>query len=559
MDRAFKQPNFTSSQQHFSHVPKADIPRSKFDRSHQYKTTLNSGVLVPILVDEVLPGDTFHCKMTSFARLATPLVPFMDTMFADVHFFFVPNRLLWSNWERLNGAQDNPTDSTSFLVPQVATPGPSGFQTGSLADYFGIPVGVVNAPSVNALHFRAYNLIWNTWYRDQNLQNSVAVPLDNGPDVASNYVVLPRNKRADYFNSALPFTQKGPAVSLSLGTFAPITSIGPTGAIDGSVFLHPTSTTTSTYLQGPSTGTTLRDTYAGTGILQWPTGAETTGAGPGYKNVANLSAATAVTINALRQAFQMQRMLERDARGGTRYTEILLAHFGVSAPDFRLQRPEYLGGGHTTINSTPIAQTSATGEGGSSTPQGNLAAISTFSHHGVGFHKSFVEHGVILGLLSIRANYTYQQGLHRMWTRQTRYDFYWPALSHLGEQAILNQEIYVQNQTVLDGNGKPVNQDVFGYQERYAEYRYKPSIVTGQFRSTSTTGTPLDFWHLAFNFGSLPVLGDTFIRENPPVNRVLAVSDAVYGANQFLFDAVFDFKCARPMPVYSVPGLVDHF
>ena len=538
MERPFRQPRLMSSQAHFSMIPAADIPRSVFNRSHHYKTTFDAGYLVPVFVDEVVPGDSFKLRMTSFARLATPLTPFMDNLYADVHFFFVPNRLLWTNWERFNGAQDNPGDSTDFEVPTIAPTAGQPWVVGTLSDYFGLPTGVNDPPPVCSFWHRAYNLIFNTWYRDQNLQNSVVVDVDDGPDTLSDYVLLRRGKRHDYFTSCLPWTQKGPAVLLPLGTEAPVLGIG-TG-------------TTPAY---GYTNQTVRESDQTTSVYAKAHVAETTGGGAwfleqgstaGYPNVrADLSAATAATINQLREAFQLERLFERDARGGTRYVEILKSHFGVTSPDFRLQRPEYLGGGTAMINTSPIAQTSSTD---GTSPQGNLTAMGVFSHNRIGFSKSFVEHGIVLGLVSVRADMTYQQGLNRMFSRRTRYDFYWPAFAHLGEQAVLNKEIYTQ------GSGGGTDDDEpFGYNERFAEYRYKPSQITGKFRSTYTT--PLDMWHLAQEFTALPTLGPTFIVENPPIDRVIAVETEPH----FLFDAVFDLKCARPMPVYSVPGLIDHF
>lgn len=529
----------------FSQVPRAEIPRSSFDRSHGYKTTFNAGYLVPVFVDEVLPGDTYNVSMTVFARLATPLHPIMDNMFCDSFFFFVPNRLVWTHFVNMFGEQDNPTDTTSYLVPTITAPA-GGYLNGSLYDYMGLPTQIAGLTHT-ALHLRAYNLIWNQWFRDQNLQTSVPIHKDDGPDPSTDYVLLRRGKRHDYFTASLPFPQKGPAVPLPLTGNAVVRTSGTDATFSGTQAPLHLRNVVSPYAAPPSGVAMGVDSGA---QLSW--GATTLGTLAGSAFPANLfadlSSVTAATINQLRSAFQIQRMYERDARGGTRYTELIQSHFGVTSPDARLQRPEYLGGGSTRIAINPIAQTSATGA--ASTPQGNLAAMGTFAFHGNGFTKSFTEHGVLLGLISVRADLTYQQGLNRMWSRSTRFDFYWPALAHLGEQTVLNQEIMFQG---LPGTGAAQDQGVFGYQERYAEYRYKPSVITGQFRSNFAT--PLDSWHLSQNFATLPVLGPTFIQDTPPVDRIIAVP----GAPHFLMDAYFQMRCARPMPVYGVPGLIDHF
>ncbi|AXL15189.1 major capsid protein [Microviridae sp.] len=524
----------------FTMIPKADIPRSSFDCQSTHKTTFDAGSLVPVYVDEVLPGDTFKLNMTAFARLSTPLFPIMDNMVMDSFFFFVPNRLIWSNWQKFMGQQANPDSSISYVIPQQVSP-TDGYAIGSLQDYMGLPtVGQVETGrTVSHCAFwpRAYNLIWNEWFRDENLQNSVTVDTGDGPDTVANYTLLKRGKRKDYFTSALPWPQKGASVSLPLGTTAPIKSDG----TNPKLTLAGSFTNRGLYANAPS------------GSLSIDGAAVSTSGNPIFGNntglYADLSQATAATINQLRQSFQIQKLLERDARGGTRYTEIIRSHFGVISPDARLQRPEYIGGGSTPININPIAQTSATGVTGSTTPMGNLAAMGTALAHNHGFTQSFTEHGVILGLVNIRADLTYQQGLAKMWSRSTRYDFYFPAFATLGEQAVLNKEIYVTGDTTQDDA-------VFGYQERWAEYRYYPSRISSLFRSTAA-GT-IDAWHLAQKFTTLPTLSNTFITENPPVERTLAVGSEANG-QQFIFDSFFNVRKTRPMPMYSVPGLIDHF
>ena len=549
----------------FSQIPRAQISRSVFDRSHGWKSTFDSGYLVPFLVDEVLPGDSYKVKFNFLARLSTPIVPTMDNLFIDTFYFFVPYRLLWKHWEQFNGQQDYPGASTDYLVPQTSAPAEGGFPVGSLEDYFGLPTGVKGIKA-NELAARAYALIWNEWFRDENLQNPInlssfaeissASGLDDvglgDAGFAGSHKLLRRGKRHDYFTSALPWPQKGPGVELPLSGNAPVKSDGAIVFTDGTRVGSLVASREDKYLSRGSIGFTLGSDYPlggngrflgtgndGSGVL--------IGLGDNSQVYADLSSVTAATINSLRQAFQLQKLYERDARGGTRYTEILRSHFGVVSPDSRLQRPEYLGGSESPVIINPVVQNSATGSTGAETPQGNLAAYglasSTSAKHG--FTKSFVEHGIIIGLLNVRADLTYQQGIPRMFSRRTRFDFYWPVLAHLGEQAILNKEIYAQ--------GSAQDDEVFGYQERYAEYRYFPSLITGKLRSTDPQS--LDVWHLSQKFDSLPTLSAQFIEDNPPVSRILAVQNEP----QFIIDSFIEMKCARPMPVYGVPGLVDHF
>ncbi|MEM2002012.1 MAG: major capsid protein [Candidatus Methanomethylicaceae archaeon] len=543
-EKYFQQPSVMNASQHFSQVPSAEIQRSRFDRSHAVKTTFDAGKLIPVFVDEVLPGDTFNVDATAFSRLATPLKPVMDNMYLDIHFFFVPYRLVWDNWTKFMGERPTPDfDPNTLSVPTISmareVSGPNASQL-NVSHYFGLPyvaVGGTQNLSVNALPFRAYNLIWNEWYRDQNLQQPRSFVTDDGPDnqAETPLTLAPRGKRHDYFTSCLPWPQKGDPVVVPLGDEAEL--VFPTGIALDTVESGATSNDLQMYPSGGTYPYNLRALAGpvGTGLVD----ATLTGDGP-TDAYADLSTATAVSINDLRSAFQIQRLLERDARGGTRYIELILSHFGVRSSDSRLQRPEYLGGGTTRININPIAATVQQ----ETVPQGNLAAIGTAIGN-ARFSKSFEEHGVVIGLASARADLTYQQGLERMWSRQTRYDFYWPALAHLGEQAVLNKEIFWQ--------GVAADDEVFGYQERFAEYRYKPSRITGLFNSNADDS--LDVWHLSQDFASLPALNASFIEENPPIDRIIAVPSEPH----FLCDIWFDFKTDRPMPVYSVPGLIDHF
>ncbi len=512
----------------FSEVPKATIPRSSFDRSHGYKTTFDAGYLIPFYVDEALPGDTFNLSLTAFARLATPIKPLMDNMFMETFFFSVPVRQIWDNWEKFNGEQTNPDDSTEFTVPIVTLS--TGDEVGSIYDYMGIPTDVPGTFAVNSLHLRAYNHIFNNWFRDQNLVDSINVDKSDGPDIAADYVLRRRRKRPDYFTSCLPWPQKGEPVTVPLGDRATVKT---DAAVEGDNIVIGVADSSDFAFMIPGGDNRLE--LSVNAVPQE------------YQMFADLTTATGISINDLRQSFQIQKLLERDARGGTRYPEILKSHFGVTDPQMLvLQRPEFLGGGSSPININPVEQTSETDPSGpDASPQGNLAAYGTVTLRNHGFTKSFTEHCVIIGIVNVRADLTYQQGLNRMWSRQTRFDFYWPALAHIGEQAVLNKELFIQGNTDDD--------DVFGYQERYAEYRYKPSLITGKFRSTYSES--LDIWHLSQEFETLPVLGEEFINDDPPIDRVIAVQDEPH----FLFDSYIKLRTARPMPLYGVPGLIDHF
>lgn len=529
----------------FAVAPSVQMPRSAFRTDRTYKTAFDSGYLVPCFFDEVYPGDTFNVNMTAFGRLSTPVVPFMDNLHMDFQFFYVPYRLLWSHWVNMNGEQDNPDDSTDYLTPVISA---TNFAVGSLGDYFGMPVGKSNC-SPNVWLFRAYNKIWNDHFRDENLQDSVAELKDDGPDNISNYTLLKRGKRKDYFTSCLPWPQKGPGAEVSLSGSALVTPITPSSGSDVYVMKLYNSNGSS-----PANTSRILGLAATSGNVGYVSNAQIGSASGSVASAtvtsnwylpnmsADLSGASAISINSLRQAVQIQRLWEKDARGGTRYGEMVYQHFGVRNPDSRLQRSEYLGGGSIPIQIHSVAQTSATD---ATTPQGNLAAYGVTGGR-VGFSKSFVEHGVVIGLVSVRADLNYQQGLDRAWSRRSRFDYYWPSLAHLGEQAVFNKEIFFSGTADTDNA-------VFGYQERFAELRYGHSHITGKLRS-GVTGS-LDVWHLAQNFASTPALNADFIQDSPPLSRVLAVQDEP----QIIFDSLATVSCVRCMPLYSVPGLMDHF
>lgn len=548
---------------HFSLLPNVDISRSRFDRTSSLKTSFNVGDIIPFYVDEVLPGDTFNVKTSKVVRMQSLITPVMDNIYLDTYFFFVPNRLVWEHWREMNGenTQSAWLQQVEYEVPQITSPD-VGWNIGTLADYMGLPTGVKNI-SVNAMPFRAYALICNDWFRDENLSDPLNIPVDDATvagvntgnyitDVVKGGLPFKAAKFRDYFSSCLPAPQKGPDVFIPVASAGSYPVYSTTDLVpdwnksntSGLVFGAPYS-----YDDSPNrASTTFYQPGDFTSSFAWDGNALPDATGNEYARPLNLWAMDinpqASTINQLRLAFQIQKLYERDARGGTRYIEILKSHFGVTSPDARLQRPEYLGGNRIPININQIVQQSQTTE---QSPQGNPVGLSLTTDTHSDFTKSFVEHGFVIGVMVARYDHTYQQGIERFWSRKTRFDYYWPVFANIGEQAVLNKEIYAQ------GTGK--DDEVFGYQEAWADYRYKPNRVTGEMRSQYSQS--LDIWHLADDYNSLPSLSDSWIREDSSnVNRVLAVSEQ--NANQLFADIYIENRATRPMPMYSIPGLIDH-
>jgi hypothetical protein len=552
---------------HFALNPtNIDIRRSTFDRSHSLKTSFNVGDIVPFFVDEVLPGDTFNVDTSKVVRLQTLLTPVMDNIYLDTYFFFVPNRLTWSHWKQFNGENTESAwiPQTEYEIPQITAPADSGWAVGTIADYLGVPTGVPNL-SVSALPFRAYALVMNEWFRDENLSDPLVVPVDDATvagvntgtfvtDVAKGGLPYKAAKYHDYFTSCLPSPQKGPDVlipSATSGVYPVVTKnevhepggftlSGVYGSkstvfdelnVFTSNYLIPSVSSSNVGVTGPNSSATFDPTNL------W----------------AESSGGLGASINQLRMAFQIQKLYEKDARGGSRYIEILKSHFGVTSPDARLQRPEYLGGNRVPININQVVQQSATASG--ETAQGTVTGMSVTTDTHSDFTKSFTEHGFVIGVMVARYDHTYQQGLERFWSRKDRFDYYWPVFANIGEQAVKNKEIFAQGPSVKDSAGAVIDDQVFGYQEAWADYRYKPSRVTGEMRSQYAQS--LDVWHLADDYSALPMLSDSWIREDKTnVDRVLAVSSAV--SNQLFADIYIKNRTTRPMPMYSIPGLIDH-
>lgn len=544
-----------------------DMSRSKFPRNFSHKTTFNAGQVIPFYVDEVLPGDTFQVRTSKVVRMQTLLTPVMDNVYLDTYYFFVPNRLVWEHWKQFMGENTESAwiPQVEYEVPQLTAPA-NGWEVGTLADYMGIPTGVKGL-SVSALPFRAYALIMDEWFRSENLTDPLNIPVDDATvqgvntgnyvsDVAKGGKPFVANKFRDYFTSCLPSPQKGPDVTIQTAQLgnAPVVPMDkpvpkdllnypynvyiPRGNSDFEAGYHAGSVDLNAFGGAywlARTGNSDLDSTIDNGVAGYP---------------ANLWAqfdntVSVATINQLRTAFQIQKFYERSARGGSRYIETLKAHFGVTSPDARLQRPEYLGGNRIPVSINQVIQNSGTVSG--STPLGDTGAMSLTTDVHSDFTKSFVEHGFVIGVMVARYDHTYQQGIERFWSRKSMFDYYWPEFANIGEQAVLNKEIYAQ--------GNAQDDEVFGYQEAWADYRYKPSRVSGEMRSSYAQS--LDVWHLADDYSKMPALSDSWIHEDPAIiNRVLAVSDNL--ANQFFCDIYVQNYTTRNMPLYSIPGLIDH-
>lgn len=548
-----------NTESHFSLSPHVDISRSRFDRSASLKTSFNAGDVVPFFLEEVLPGDTFSVDTSKVIRMQTLLTPMMDNVYLDTYYFFVPNRLVWDHWKEFCGENSESAwiPQTEYTMPQITSPAGQGWSVGTLADYFGIPTGVAGL-SVSALPFRAYALIMNEWFRDQNLQDPLVVPTDDSTvagvntgifvtDVAKGGKPFIAAKYHDYFTSALPAPQKGPDVTIPVaqaGSYPVVAlkNVNNNSLNTGPLIFGDFNANGSVTVQRRYSSLNSPSEQADTSLV-WSQ--PYNGAVPSNLMAVADGNAAAATINQLRLAFQIQKFYERQARGGSRYTEVVRSFFGVTSPDARLQRPEYLGGNRVPININQIVQQSGTESSG--TPQGTVVGQSLTTDKHSDFTKSFTEHGLIIGVMVARYDHTYQQGLNRLWSRKDKFDFYWPVFANIGEQAIKNKEIFAQ--------GTDKDNEVFGYQEAWAEYRYKPNMVTGEMRSAHAQS--LDVWHLADDYSTLPSLSDSWIREDKAnIDRVLAVTSAV--SNQFFADIYVKNYCTRPMPMYSVPGLIDH-
>ena len=553
---------------HFALNPtRIDMGRSTFDRSASVKTSFNVGDIVPFFLEEVLPGDTFNVHSSKVVRMQTLLTPMMDNVYLDTYYFFVPNRLVWNHWKEFNGENTESAwiPQTEYSVPQITAPA-AGWNVGTLADYFGLPTGVPGI-SVSALPFRAYALVMNEWFRDQNLQDPLVVPVDDATvqgvntgtfvsDVAKGGLPYIAAKYHDYFTSCLPSPQKGPDVTLSVASQGDLPVVAKSDVVPYASWPKDSMNQRAKVNVKTDSGVGWQDLTGDHGLYTnggklWNSTLSSSPSGSGFAYPANLWAvnsgnAIIATINQLRMAFQIQKLYERDARGGTRYIEVLKSHFGVTSPDARLQRPEYLGGNRVPINVNQVIQQSGTGAG-ADTPQGTVVGMSQTTDSHADFMKSFTEHGYIIGVMVARYDHTYQQGIERHWSRKTRFDFYWPVFANIGEQAVKNKEIFAQ--------GSSVDDEVFGYQEAWSDYRYKPNRVTGEMRSAYAQS--LDVWHLADDYDKLPALSDSWIREDKnTVDRVLAVKSSV--SNQLFADIYIKNRATRPMPMYSIPGLIDH-